>query len=820
MAASALVGACADDLGKGFGSDGSCGSIALSAFIDSSLEKSASRAEYNTVTDDDLSIRLTAADGSFSKTWNINDFPSDSLIKVGNYTIEAFYGDEDSEGFECPFFFGSQDIKVTEQNTTDVALTAVLANALLDITYTDNFKNYMTAWKAEVHSAGGSYFDYSDAETRPIYTKAGQVEVSVDFTKPNGNGGKLSVASFTAQPRHFYHLTVDVTNEGSGAIEGFDITLDDGMEELTFLVDISDEVLNAPAPDVTLMGASDGEPVAYIEGTEYSGEDLGFNIIAYGELAKAVLTTQSPSLIQQGWPAEFDLVSDLAKGEAFGLVGLGFNNPEKMAVANLTKVISHLRYVDGTDNNNVFTLLVTDKMGKQSEAVSFTVNVEALQIELADGKYYYGDDTISFTLYYNGGTPDDDVVIEYKNDLGVWTRFSDVDFTAVEGHNFKCVASIPANIGDYYEVLNLRASVEGIDTSVLDVTVLPQAVFDSKRKVNAFANYAYIPVTIGQKDGNTELLDQTLKAASVILFADGAAVSGASITPDAANRVLKVEGLTAGKEYTFKIINTEKDADSQKDTSFITEENLQLENGSLDDDVTNIASGSYWENVKFNGWGTNNSMTTSETSGSFAYGYTTISGTIQTTDAKSGKAALIRTVGWGSGNTATGSNGTSGNCKYRDPGLLHLGDTRTARPSGFGQNDNNGCGPIETTDLNCGIEFSSRPSSVSFWYKYSPKNSADKGQALVEIYDSNNKVIDSKSISLDAASTYTQKTVSLSYDHNSPKAAKLYIRFLSTADSQFLQRTNNNFSGPGFANLGRGTFMGSQLYIDEVVLNY
>ena len=795
MAASALVGACADDLGKGFGSDGSCGSIALSAFIDSSLEKSASRAEYNTVTDDDLSIRLTAADGSFSKTWNINDFPSDSLIKVGNYTIEAFYGDEDSEGFECPFFFGSQDIKVTEQNTTDVALTAVLANALLDITYTDNFKNYMTAWKAEVHSAGGSYFDYSDAETRPIYTKAGQVEVSVDFTKPNGNGGKLSVASFTAQPRHFYHLTVDVTNEGSGAIEGFDITLDDGMEELTFLVDISDEVLNAPAPDVTLMGASDGEPVAYIEGTEYSGEDLGFNIIAYGELAKAVLTTQSPSLIQQGWPAEFDLVSDLAKGEAFGLVGLGFNNPEKMAVANLTKVISHLRYVDGTDNNNVFTLLVTDKMGKQSEAVSFTVNVEALQIELADGKYYYGDDTIDFTLYYNGGTPDD-VVIEYKNDLGVWTRFSDIEFTPADGHNYNCVAQIPANIGDYYEVLNLRASVEGIDTSVLDVTVLPQAVFDSKRKVNAFANYAYIPVTIGQKDSNTALLEETLKAASVILFANGAAVSAAKITPDAANRLLKVEGLAAGTEYTFKIINTEKDADKQQETSFSTETNPQLENGSLDEwSSSNITSGLNSTTLyTCAGWATLNSKTTATLNGWSKYSGLSC---VESTTGVSGNCALISTVGYNNSTNGAGTN----DAKSFSAGELFLGQYSD--------------GPVY------GIDFNSRPASLSFQYKYTAYNSGDMGYAEFAILDSSDRVISSGTLNLEPSDSFVQKTINLSYDYASAKAAKIKVIFRSTFDvGSFASSLSNVKKITGFLGVLDGYYRGSQLYIDEVVLNY
>lgn len=37
---------------------------------------------------------------------------------------------------------------------------------------------------------------------------------------------------------------------------------------------------------------------------------------------------------------------------------------------------------------------------------------------------------------------------------------------------------------------------------------------------------------------------------------------------------------------------------------------------------------------------------------------------------------------------------------------------------------------------------------------------------------------------------------------------------------EYLKRTNDNFSGPGRANLSRGTYMGSQLYIDDIELIY
>jgi len=162
-------------------------------------------------------------------------------------------------------------------------------------------------------------------------------------------------------------------------------------------------------------------------------------------------------------------------------------------------------------------------------------------------------------------------------------------------------------------------------------------------------------------------------------------------------------------------------------------------------------------------------------------------------------------------------------CKYTDAGLLHLGSTRATRPSGYSENDNKtndtSAGPITTSDLDCGIAFSSRPSSLSFWYKYSPKNSSDKGLAEI-IISSANGTIASQTIYLDASASYQQKSITFDYPLGTSKAMKIYVKFMSSYDMEYLKRTNDNFSGPGFGNLDRGTYMGSQLYIDDIELIY
>ena len=137
------------------------GKISPTVDIDGNVKSSRSRVEAGDITVNDLSVKLTSAYGSYSNTWaSVAEFPTDQSFKVGEYNFEVFYGDEYSEGFEKPYFHGSQTIKVNDNLTTPVSLTAELANTMVTIQYTDNFRNYMSSWSAQLHSNGGNYIDY------------------------------------------------------------------------------------------------------------------------------------------------------------------------------------------------------------------------------------------------------------------------------------------------------------------------------------------------------------------------------------------------------------------------------------------------------------------------------------------------------------------------------------------------------------------------------------------------------------------------------------------------------------------------------------
>lgn len=174
------------------------------------------------------------------------------------------------------------------------------------------------------------------------------------------------------------------------------------------------------------------------------------------------------------------------------------------------------------------------------------------------------------------------------------------------------------------------------------------------------------------------------------------------------------------------------------------------------------------------------------------------SGTIKT-EGKKGNGALIRTVGWGDGNTATinGGLGTVDNCT---PGELYLG-TYNNSPQ-------------------YGIAFTSRPTAFAFDYKYIRKNSDTFIAELVVLNDSGKEIAHTELKSSEAQPTdeWVTKKVEVQYvgEFKLHKAAKMYIRFVSGKSTS----TDDLMIYPSASNLSNGEYIGSQLYIDNVTLIY
>lgn len=176
--------------------------------------------------------------------------------------------------------------------------------------------------------------------------------------------------------------------------------------------------------------------------------------------------------------------------------------------------------------------------------------------------------------------------------------------------------------------------------------------------------------------------------------------------------------------------------------------------------------------------------------------YVANSGTLKT-EGVSGSAALIRTVGWGSGNTAEGTSGSTIN--HSDPGELYLGSYEG--------------NPVY------GIAFDSRPSGFSFQYKYeSPMKGDDAFTAEIVVVDEKGEKVSQQLISSEVTSAWKEATVRLNYPQGTAKAQKMYIRFVSGKEGKY---GYNDFPVKAKGtNLSNGEYTGSHLSIDNVTIIY
>jgi hypothetical protein len=116
-----------------------------------------------------------------------------------------------------------------------------------------------------------------------------------------------------------------------------------------------------------------------------------------------------------------------------------------------------------------------------------------------------------------------------------------------------------------------------------------------------------------------------------------------------------------------------------------------------------------------------------------------------------------------------------------------------------------------------GTSFASRPSEMSFWYKYMPYNGcADQGYAYIEMQDANGNIIASGEKRLDATNNYTKVSIKLTYSRSSAKANKIIVKFRSSATTDFLNE--KGLPKPDWSLNKKLT--GSIMYIDDIELSY
>lgn len=352
----------------------------------------------------------------------------------------------------------------------------------------------------------------------------------------------------------------------------------------------------------------------------------------------------------------------------------------------------------------------------------------------------------------------------------------------------------------------------------------PASLEFSPADFNAYAR-RFSGISASTPDGQAALLSlqYSLDGQSWTTVANNSVSGNQASFPD-------VTGLAESTEYQLRVIYNGNESNVSEPVRLTTEDILQVENAGFETwhskklysqsvlwAKNTIYSYYPWaEGASDHFWDTVNTLTTPNPGGSSVWDYRSAPGVVPTsevnetasnhlrtrdnqtslkTEGHNGIAAEIATVGWGSGNTwVDGSHPASD----RTAGQLYIGT--------YGS-------PVEY-----GKAFASRPSAVTFWYKFHPYNS-ETTTPYVEIYDASGDRIGYGQLKITSETAeFTQGRIDITYTVLA-KAGDITIVFSSTDSDSPATKDVQGGSGAMSGYLD-SRHIGSIFTVDDVELVY
>ncbi len=781
-------------------------------------------------------VNLAKIDGTYSKSWNnVEAFNREKSFPIGDYKITATYGDMNQEGFEKPCYSGSNGVHVSPGDESTVNVTATLANSMVSVRYKEEFTKLYSAYSAAVQTEGHEWVIFAQNEDRPAYVSPSE-EVKLKLTLTNEAGERVEIqpASFKAEPRHHYVVTIGVNGNVSYGDLALDIEFDDDVVAETVAVSLGDELFSAPAPTVT---AKDFDPAMAVGTFEYAElkSNPEFHIFAFGGLRSATLNVISEGGYAPVFGSRVELVNadDLTNQqlESAG-VGAYFRNAEKMGLVNLKGFLEKL-----PAGKYTIEVSATDVMTRTAEPVTLTAEITPLEIELtpAVNAEFMGTEV---TVDLSTNCPDIKNVVAFKvpdaNNRLVDAEIKSVtDITAAGtgtrsglGYTFRYVLGLtPGFRTDIKVEASLVANRnKKVETSVMtaepEYTVL----------TDAFSDRVVLKIEADREDIVKTLID------NMQIYNGDKQVATANLAYDSKNGMITVRGLAAGTTYTS--VKTKCGSFDKIVPSFTTEVETDIPNGSFNEFTQTINETDVQIGGKYRvspvdytlkssivrsepiGWASINQKTCWTESSNRNTWFM-----VPSTFVDNG-AVVIRSVGYNHNGETPGRSGGAFNTKYycenaptdaqlnKAAGELFLGTYSFA----------NG---VESR--NDGIAFVSRPSYLSFDYSYNGMT-GEKGEVLVRFLDSSDGVLAESTILLDAVTDMTNKTIDITGYPFGKKAAKLVLSFKSTQTGKVpvvnipsgssLNEGQSLGNKTTAANSYKAFAKGSELVVDNVKLGY
>lgn len=834
---------------------------------DGLLGKVATRTDEVVPKSEDFALFLLKGE-TVAKRWEkVTDLSDTEKIPVGEYTLKASYGDQKKEGFDSPYYEGSTSIRIFDKEDTSVDLTCYLACVQLTVNCSEAVQKYFKTFTMQARSKTGTPIDIAKTEIRSTYLQPGLLILEARLEKQNGTTSKLELLRIpTTEIRQHYIVNVEV-NEGNVGSGVLNVTYHTVKSEEKVEIDLSDASLNIKEPEFTASGINSGDGVTLREGAQPDGLKLTLN--ARAGIRSCDLVVHSPYLNSNevGIAQTIELVPTEEQGIAKkqkvvdkGLRLLGLEEDiEKLALIDFTQLVMNMLCTGDADETSTFTLRATDKRGVvQEQEFSFSTTLQSNQFSFPafDKTVMIGgtEAEAMINLLTSGITGQQDVnnvIFEYKNVSGVWvtteTEWVSDDATEVKKHTVK-IKKLP----EVHRNLTLRArygskiSAEQTLSYYIPefkITAEPADIWARKATMKVEAN------TVAERDAVLKYLKLTS--------------NGSEISTTKKDNTFLWTGLAAGQTYTVVgVCNDGGEVTSSKEYDLATENDTKLPNFDFEGewksgphDGVPINWGGPWSkkdgalatwgkatyqqtawDVKVPiGWETVNAKTMPSEHTQFNTWYVVPSSkrVSSITSADNGNYSMkITNVGWNDKGAEIALYGTTawfGTYYETFPGFDKMNIPQSLNNSAgrlfLGSYSYDGSDhPVE------GSRFTSRPSKMTFNYKYTSKTSGlttDKGYVRVMLRKGTKSIFkDREYIEMDLDGTTNVLTKSLEFPYPSvgcEKPDNICVMFCSSTGGKNWLTTGEKIDNPNIAsneNKAQACVTGSELYIDDIILEY
>lgn len=798
------------------------GRIDVRVSTDQSLADAESRTSEEVAPEiNDFALAIESADGKVSNSWDSFGKFQPVSVPVGTYLVTASYGDANAEGFDALSYLGSTTVEVGKDETAEASVTCTINKARVILSYTDDFKSYFSSYSAYVSSSKGNKITYATDETRGAYFVPGNLELFLEVTR-QGVSQKVTLnpKNFTAEVKHEYRLTMDVDASTASLKIVFN---DNPSSEQNVDINISDEALNAPAPEFTAYGFTSGNAIEVMEGSTVS-DKLEAYLNASSGLVKCELITASEVLKAQGWPESVDLMN-LTTEQSQKLTELGLStkglgaNHDKIALVDFKNVLPYLYCTSDGNDVHTFTLRATDVLTKVSEDLVLKVTTRNNGFAVALPEYVsYGSTTMTADLTLEG---DPALIKFYYIYLGAPQEFTaeNIDIQpGTEENKYKVTFTYPEPLVDTENGVKFKAQYGAKTIEGTFKVEDPELTLSLKNgDADVWATKAYLQVVASAKSRSS----RTISSSTVeIQYKDG---EEWKVWPnqsyDSETGLFLLTGMgegaseTQGVSYTLRAVYKRGGVASSlsEELSITTEPKAQVGNAGFEEWHTEIFKYSTWvsggEREWYLPWNTNesdvwwavNSRTTmpSECAGGGSYEY-----------------KVFPTISWSSSNKSQGEKSIQiATIAVGYAAIVNGGSTTPyVGEIWIGTSNDSGGHASE------GHAFASRPNSMTFWYQYESFNDNEKFYMQVVLKAADGTIVASNEIPNGEEGDPSGNTITLPFTYSPDvykKVSSIYMVFKSSSGSVDSEKRIMEISGQQ-----QRARIGSVLRIDDIKLNY